>query len=601
LAAAAFKAAPTVVGLAGAGLLGMGAKSAYSNWQQGNNWTAVAEGALAAPGALPFMQGKSLSAMFGKQALSTTGRSAQALVNGKAIQTAIQTGQRMSQSVLSQGRSRLGMVTAGGDRSVLRSFEPRVLNGRSGTGKSSTAGTGVKAPEKAEHWASGAYSASSVDVQPRHMTKLEHALRFKNKGNPKQAAKYVQQLKEEMGPERYAALKRAYLQQTPKGSALTGNTLKGDPYRVSEQHIDLMKPDDDFSKNAHRRKPLDGYFDVIAHGVEKPGSPTTKIRLQTLGRDVEIDHRILARLIRSQSRNGSYDGKPIRLLSCLTGNAPNGFAQNLANKLGQKNLAPSDIVWASKRTGKLVVSPGKIEIDPSTGKEFLAPKMPQEGEWRAFEPKKGTKSKNFAQEKQSFPRHAESWLANKGYSPNSGERLTTKEQWKEWSSKQRRIDSSSYKNQHIKLSQPGGLTATEGTQIVSAIGKYTGKPGPKSHPLTEHAPQKPLSEIRHRLTNNPKMLKATKFTSRSKMESSIAKTLQEKKAEINAWLNTSPPAGKNMPTIKYSPKMGNLGTGYERSIPGGNISKTNSNLENIAIVLKSNGNGGYIIQTAYPD
>jgi hypothetical protein len=36
LAAAAFKAAPTVVGLAGAGLLGMGAKSAYSNWHQGH-------------------------------------------------------------------------------------------------------------------------------------------------------------------------------------------------------------------------------------------------------------------------------------------------------------------------------------------------------------------------------------------------------------------------------------------------------------------------------------------------------------------------------------------------------------------------------------
>jgi hypothetical protein len=62
----------------------------------------VAEGALAAPGALPFMQGKSMTAMFGKEALRTTGRSAQALVNGKAIGGALQGGKSIAQFVLTE-------------------------------------------------------------------------------------------------------------------------------------------------------------------------------------------------------------------------------------------------------------------------------------------------------------------------------------------------------------------------------------------------------------------------------------------------------------------------------------------------------------------
>jgi hypothetical protein len=443
VAAAAFKAAPTAVGLVGAGALGMGAKSAHSNWQQGNQWTAVAEGALAAPGALPFMQGKSLSAMFGKQALNTTGRSAQALVNGKAIQGALQGGKSVAQSAIAQGRQVLGfrqspqLQTAGGNPEALGRFEPRVHNGTLSADKqSTTAGTTLKTPEKSvgvpqnevwsapekkahfstdpwlekqgyrpksrersvskseykaldrqrrssERWASGAYSAKSADVQPRHMTKLEHARIFKSKGNLKQAAKYIRELKAEMGPERYEALKRAYSQQTPRGSALAGNKLEGDPYRVSDKHIDLMRPSERFSKNAQLREPLHDYFDVIAHGVEKPGAPTIKIRLQTSGRDVEINHRTLAKILKTQK---SYNGESIRLLSCSTGNASDCFAQNLANKLNKEVLAPSNTVWFGQE-GELAVGSSRIWTNSLTGERKTIPNEPFDGKWNTFSPK----------------------------------------------------------------------------------------------------------------------------------------------------------------------------------------------------------------------
>jgi hypothetical protein len=684
LAAAAFKAAPTLVGVAGAGALGMGARSAHSNWQQGKKWSALAEGALAAPGALSFMSGKSLTAMFGRQALTTTGRSAQALVNGKAIQSAIHSGKSMAQTAVSQGRSLFGNgtsgfrpATVGGHPGALGQFQPRVQNVKSNSGQqtggmSATPGkttektSGIpekpiaegqpgiyekkdfnvesiaaqrqqlkqpKPPQppkqspldpwleskgyqpksqerslsKAEYkaqahqqrvsqrWASGSYSATNAEVQPRHMTKLEHALKFKNIGKSQKASQLVRELKAEMGPERYAALKRAYLQEQ-KGTALKGNQLKGAPYRVSERHIDLMRPDDRFSVNSQKREPLEGYFDVIAHGVEKPAAPTTKIRVQTLGRDVGVDHRTLAKLLKRQK--GCYNGQPIRLLSCSTGNAPDGFAQNLANKTNKEIIAPSNTVWAGDK-GEFTISQMEVITNHMTGKQVKVPKTPYTGEWRTFNPRSnGSKAENHPVE---LDRSAtQQWLPE-GYKPQPSERAVTKEQWKEQSSKLRLANSLKYKNQRTELAQTGGLSATEGVQITNATGKYAGKLGSKAHPLTEHGPQKPLSEVFDRLTKNPKMLKATKFTSRSKMESSIAKTLRAKKTDIDAWLQTSPPAGKNMPTIKYQPKMGNLGIGYERSAPGGSISKTNSTLENIVIVLKSDGKGSFIIQTAYPE
>jgi GHH signature containing HNH/Endo VII superfamily nuclease toxin len=114
LAAAAFKAAPTVVGALGLGAVGLGGKSAYDNYQKGNKWTALAEGAMVVPGALPFLRGKNLSAMFGKQAWGTTGRSVQSLFNGRALQSTLRGGRNLLQSGMNAGRSVFDRFTGGG-------------------------------------------------------------------------------------------------------------------------------------------------------------------------------------------------------------------------------------------------------------------------------------------------------------------------------------------------------------------------------------------------------------------------------------------------------------------------------------------------------
>ena len=65
-------------------------------------------------------------------------------------------------------------------------------------------------------------------------------------------------------------------------------------------------------------------------------------------------------------------GFPIRLISCKTGKNVDGFAQNLANKLGRKVIAPSDTVW--------IHPSGKMTIGPNARSNT--------GKWVSFGPKK---------------------------------------------------------------------------------------------------------------------------------------------------------------------------------------------------------------------
>jgi len=69
-----------------------------------------------------------------------------------------------------------------------------------------------------------------------------------------------------------------------------------------------------------------------------------------------MDHRSLAKYLK---QDAGYAGGPIRLLSCGSGSAPNGFAQNLANKMGVEVMAPSDTIWAFPN-GKLVIGPNQF-------------------------------------------------------------------------------------------------------------------------------------------------------------------------------------------------------------------------------------------------
>lgn len=110
----------------------------------------------------------------------------------------------------------------------------------------------------------------------------------------------------------------------------------------------------DFFDYISRRNDVDanGVLDIVAHG----GADC--IQISHNGENIKIDSRMLAKLIR---KNAQYKSQGIRLLSCNTGSLPNGFAQNLANKLGVPVSAPNKLLW-SDETGKYHVA-GRSRIN----------------------------------------------------------------------------------------------------------------------------------------------------------------------------------------------------------------------------------------------
>jgi hypothetical protein len=82
LVKAAFKAAPTVVGGAMALGVATGGKKAYDSYQEGNRWSALAEGGMTATAVLPFANRKSLTGMFGAQARAQTMQTGAQVWNG---------------------------------------------------------------------------------------------------------------------------------------------------------------------------------------------------------------------------------------------------------------------------------------------------------------------------------------------------------------------------------------------------------------------------------------------------------------------------------------------------------------------------------------
>jgi RHS repeat-associated protein len=97
--------------------------------------------------------------------------------------------------------------------------------------------------------------------------------------------------------------------------------------------IQYGSADDQYLINAAKATQREGVLNVAVHG-----SPTSV----DIGQ-YTVNWRVLAGLI---ERNPQFNKQPIELLSCNTGVLPNGFAQNLANKLGVNVRAPDNFIWA---------------------------------------------------------------------------------------------------------------------------------------------------------------------------------------------------------------------------------------------------------------
>ncbi|MGP4114866.1 hypothetical protein ACTWP5_28675, partial [Streptomyces sp. 4N509B] len=100
----------------------------------------------------------------------------------------------------------------------------------------------------------------------------------------------------------------------------------------------MMAQNDPFYRNALNISPLDGHYDVVAHG-----DPHHTYMHAADGR--RISPRELAQIIRNQADYAP--GSPIRLLSCNTGHMNGTFARRLAQHLGVPVIAPDGYLYST--------------------------------------------------------------------------------------------------------------------------------------------------------------------------------------------------------------------------------------------------------------
>lgn len=153
--------------------------------------------------------------------------------------------------------------------------------------------------------------------------------------------------------------------------------------------------------------------------------------------------------------------------------------------------------------------------------------------------------------------------------------------------------------EYTDLSQPGGLMATEGGQIVKPNGKLTHP----THPLERHGPDVTDTYLKDRvvaeLADKGRTGLRTAFNDRAQMESAISKTFAIKKQEIDAWISSNPKAGVPK-AFEADPGLGNLGRGFEVLTSGGPVVEIKKSMPKVNLVLMPDGKGGYLIHTAHP-
>ncbi len=134
-------------------------------------------------------------------------------------------------------------------------------------------------------------------------------------------------------------------------------------------------------RNSARVKKLPGYDDFVCHGTPYGFFINIDEKKEII---YEMTPKEYAARIR---KSKDFHGKDIRILSCQTGLLDDGAAQQLANELGVRVLAPTETVNIDE-DGRIFLSDNDILADMwynATKEE--KDKFVQTGRWRVFKPK----------------------------------------------------------------------------------------------------------------------------------------------------------------------------------------------------------------------
>lgn len=196
-----------------------------------------------------------------------------------------------------------------------------------------------------------------------------------------QGGTYEDWLKKKATAEKQAARKIAPLVPKNISQKPVENSGKRN-YNTSDTDIQslslrFLSNRDDTYVNLQNVPPLDGYEDIACHADPKNFSFVDPEAGETVQ---DVGARFFAKRIKE---SGKYNGGPIRLIACESGKLDDGIAQQLANEMGVKILAPTKIVYTNSQ-GYMVLADDDFEAIELLRK--ATEKWNPDG-WRVFEPK----------------------------------------------------------------------------------------------------------------------------------------------------------------------------------------------------------------------
>ncbi len=137
-----------------------------------------------------------------------------------------------------------------------------------------------------------------------------------------------------------------------------------------------VNKDDPLYELSKSIKPIEGFEDFMIHG-----QPHLVEHETTNGQWIQYSPQDFADFLRED--RSEYHGGNIRLLSCKSGMFDDGFAQQLANIMGVKVMAPTQTLWVNK-DGEMFIADSEILADLWDGGEDVR----QTGAWKVFAPQK---------------------------------------------------------------------------------------------------------------------------------------------------------------------------------------------------------------------
>jgi hypothetical protein len=144
------------------------------------------------------------------------------------------------------------------------------------------------------------------------------------------------------------------------GAGTTGKAITKGPPPIQAENTSILLANEELAGNCTKLKETPGWYNVVVHGQR--GAKNFILKIFQRGTKQVIRIPIGAKTVKAAMVRTGYKGGPVILNSCWSGSTAEGVAQQLADELGEKVLAPTTKIAINKAGRVRTLFNGRWEI-----------------------------------------------------------------------------------------------------------------------------------------------------------------------------------------------------------------------------------------------